>query len=116
MSGLLESFARTAEQVAATTRKLEKAALVGAYLNELTDADLARAARYFAGHQFAMRNALSEATSLSVENLRPRYVRLGDSGEVAFEAILETRGETATPSFDDIICELLDSENRADVI
>lgn len=110
-SGLLESFARTAERVAATTKKLEKAALVGAYLDELTDADLARAARYFAGHQFAMndarttnvgtgvlRDALSEATGLSVENLRPRYVRLGDSGEVAFEAVLETRGEGAAPA------------------
>lgn len=109
-SGLLDSFARTAERVAATTKKLEKAALVGAYLHELTDADLTRAARYFAGHQFAMndarttnvgtsvlRDALSEATGLSVENLRPRYVRLGDAGEVACEAILETRGETAAP-------------------
>ena len=110
-SGLLESFARTAERVAATTKKLEKAALVGAYLDELTDEDLARAARYFAGHQFAMndarttnvgtgvlRDALAEATGLSVENLRPRYVRLGDSGEVAFEAVLETRGEADAPS------------------
>jgi DNA ligase-1 len=109
--GLLESFARTAEAVAATTKKLEKAALTGAYLHKLDDADLARAARYFAGHQFAMndarttnvgtsvlREALSEATGLSVENLRPRYVRLGDSGEVAYEAILETKGQAVKPS------------------
>jgi DNA ligase-1 len=107
----LERFAETAEHVAATAKKLEKAALVGLYLNELDDADLSRAARYFAGHQFAMndarttnvgtsvlREALSDATGLSVENLRPRYVRLGDSGEVAYEAILETQGETRTPS------------------
>ncbi|MBA2732416.1 MAG: ATP-dependent DNA ligase [Acidobacteria bacterium] len=110
-SGLLENFARTAEAVGATTKKLEKAALVGAYLLELEDADLARAARYFAGHQFAMndarttnvgtsilREALSEATGLSVENLRPRYVRLGDSGEVAYEAMLETRKEVRAPA------------------
>ncbi|HKR02415.1 MAG TPA: hypothetical protein VJT09_17190, partial [Pyrinomonadaceae bacterium] len=109
--GLLESFARAAEGVAATTKKLEKAALVGTYLHELDDADLARAARYLAGHQFAMndarttnvgtsvlREALSEATGLSVENLRPRYVRLGDSGEVAYEAIQEARGEQPAPS------------------
>ncbi|HEV7860336.1 MAG TPA: ATP-dependent DNA ligase [Pyrinomonadaceae bacterium] len=101
-SGLLEGFARTAEQIAATMKKLEKAALLGAYLRELDDADLARAARYFAGHQFAMndarttnvgsgvlRDALSEATGIEVENLRPRYVRLGDAGEVAFEAVSE---------------------------
>jgi len=108
--GSMERFAQTAEAVGATTKKLEKAAIVGAYLHELEDPDLARAARYLAGHQFAMndarttnvgssviRDALSEATGLSVEDLLPRYVRLGDSGEVAYEAILEARGEMAAP-------------------
>ncbi|HEX8650055.1 MAG TPA: ATP-dependent DNA ligase [Pyrinomonadaceae bacterium] len=107
----LERFAETAERVAATTKKLEKAALVGAYLHELNDGDIARAARYFAGHQFAMndarttnvgtgvlRDALSAATGLSLEDLRPRYVRLGDSGEVAYEAILETRPGQVSPT------------------
>lgn len=107
---LLASFAQTAELVSATSKKLEKAALLGAYLHELTDADLARAARYFAGLQFAMsdqrttnvgssvlRAALSEATGLSIENLRPRYVRLGDSGEVAYEAMSEVKGTTVIP-------------------
>ncbi len=110
-NGLLETFATTAEAVAATTKKLEKAALLGAYFHTLADADLMRAARYFAGHQFPLsdvrttnvgtsilRAALSDATGLGVENLRPRYVRLGDSGEVAFEAVMETRGTTSEPS------------------
>ena len=110
-NGLLETFAATAERVAATTKKLEKAALLGAYFHTLTDADLQRAARYFAGHQFALsdvrttnvgtstlRAALSEATGLSIEALRPRYVRLGDSGEVAFEAVTETRDSQGEPS------------------
>lgn len=110
-SGWLSSFALTAESVAATTKKLEKARLLGAYLQSLADADLERAARYFAGHQFAqndarttnvgtalLRAALSAATGLSVEDLRPRYVRLGDSGEVAAEAIRETKGESLEPS------------------
>lgn len=109
--GLLETFAATAEAVAATTKKLEKAALLGAYFHTLADADLMRAARYFAGHQFplsdirttnvgtsTLRAALSDATGLGVENLRPRYVRLGDSGEVAFEAVTETRGSRSEPS------------------
>jgi DNA ligase-1 len=109
---LLERFAQTAEAVAATTKKLEKAALVGAYLHDLNDPDLARAARYFAGQQFALndmrttnvgnsvlRDALSEATGISVEDLRPRYVRLGDAGEVAFEAIREaTRDHQRAPT------------------
>jgi DNA ligase-1 len=102
----LESFARVAEAVAATTKKLEKARLLGAYFDDLGDEDLARAARYFAGQQFALkdmrttnvgtgvlRDAIAEVTGLDVENLRPRYVRLGDSGDVAFEAFAEARKE-----------------------
>jgi DNA ligase 1 len=103
---LLQSFAETAERVAATTKKLEKAALLGEYFQDLVDADLARAARYFAGHQFplhdmrttnvgssVLREALSEATGFDIEGLRPRYVRLGDAGEVAFEVINEAKGK-----------------------
>jgi DNA ligase-1 len=111
--GALETFARVADKVAATTKKLEKAALLGAYFHALADDDLLRAARYFAGHQFALndarttnvgggmlRDAISEVTGLDVENLRPRYVRLGDSGEVAFEALDETgRGRVVKPTF-----------------
>jgi DNA ligase-1 len=101
---LLERFAEVAEQVAATTKKLAKAALVGDYLNQLVDADLNRAARYFAGQQFAQNdarttnvggsiisNALSEATGLSQQELAPIYVRLGDAGETAQEAILAAK-------------------------
>ena len=98
----LQQFGEVAEAIAATTKKLEKAALLGSYLRELNDIDLARAARYLAGHQFALSDsrttnvggriigeALSVATGLSLEELSPRYVRLGDAGEVAFEAVQE---------------------------
>lgn len=104
---LLEAFARTAEAIAATTAKLEKSALAGEYLRRLGDADLSRAARYFAGHRFAMndarttnvggsmlRAALADATGVSIDDLRPRYVRLGDAGEVAAEVIHEVAGDT----------------------
>src|SRR6476659_9047430 len=100
----LQSFAECAEAVAATTKKLEKASLLGAYLERLSDPDLTRAARYFAGHQFAMADArttnvggsiisaaLSEATGVSQEDLYPRYVRLGDPGELAEEIVKEAR-------------------------
>jgi DNA ligase-1 len=112
-NGALEAFARVADEVAATTKKLEKARLLGAYFHALADGDLVRAARYFAGHQFALndarttnvgggmlRDAISEVTGLDVENLRPRYVRLGDAGEVAQEAFAESgRGEVVKPTF-----------------
>lgn len=111
-SARFEAFSRVAEEVAATTKKLEKAALLGAYFHTLDDADLVRAARYFAGHQFALndprttnvgggvlRDAICEVTGLDLENLRPRYVRLGDSGEVAGEAFAEAgRGAAVEPT------------------
>ncbi|HVQ36739.1 MAG TPA: hypothetical protein VMS31_04370, partial [Pyrinomonadaceae bacterium] len=100
----LERFAEIAEAIASTTKKLEKAALLGGYLRRLDDADLGRAARYFAGHQFASNDArttnvggsiitaaLSEATGLSKDELYPIYVRLGDAGETAFEAVTKAK-------------------------
>src|SRR6266852_2142836 len=100
----LESFAKIAEAVAATTKKLEKAALLGEYFAQLDDNDLARAARYFAGQQFALSDArttnvggsiLSEAlcaaTNVSQESLGPRYARWGDGGDVAFEVFCEAK-------------------------
>jgi DNA ligase-1 len=100
----LQSLAEVAEQVAATTKKLAKVALVGNYLKQLDDADLSRAARYFAGHQFPLNDArttnvggsiisvaLSEATGFSLQELQPIYVRLGDAGEAAYEAVKAAR-------------------------
>src|SRR4026209_1425066 len=103
-SATLQAFAECAEAVAATTKKLEKAAILGAYLQPLSDPDLIRAARYFAGHQFALADArttnvggsilstaLSEATGFSPEDLYPRWVRLGDPGDLAAEIIKEAK-------------------------
>ena len=98
----LEEFARTAERVAATTKKLEKARLLGEYFAHLGDDDLARAARYFAGQQFAqsdvrttnvggsiLSEAMCLATGITPETLGPRYARWGDAGDVAFEIFAE---------------------------
>ena len=103
-AGTLQAFAECAEAVAETTKKLEKAAILGDYLKTLSDPDLVRAARYFAGQQFALNDArttnvggsiisaaLSEATGFSGEDLYPRYVRLGDPGELAEEVVKEAR-------------------------
>src|SRR5438132_12971803 len=100
----LESFARTAEAVAATTKKLQKAKLLGDYFEQLSDEDLARAARYFAGQQFAQSDvrttnvggsilgeAICLATGVDPASLGPRYARWGDAGDVAFEIFCEAR-------------------------
>jgi len=105
----LEQFARVAEKVAGTTKKLEKAALLGDYFQQLSDEDLARAARYFAGQVFALHDArttnvggrilsdaLIAATGLHAD-LGARYARWGDAGDVAFEMFTETKG-TNVPS------------------
>jgi len=101
-----ESFARTAEAVAATTRKLEKAALLEDYFRQLDDEDLARAARYFAGQQFAssdarttnvggsiLSEAMTSATGANPESLGARYAHWGDAGDVAFELFVEAKPE-----------------------
>src|SRR5467141_2988914 len=106
----LERFAQTAEAVAATRKKLEKSALLGDYFKELHDIDLARAARYLAGQQFALTDsrttnvggriisdALMEATGFDIEDLLPRYVRLGDAGEAAFELLKEAKRNYQSP-------------------
>ena len=103
-AGTLQAFAECAEAIAATTKKLEKAAILGGYLKTLSDPDLTRAARYFAGQQFTLNDArttnvggsiisaaLSEATGFSGEELYPRYVRLGDPGDLAEEVVKESR-------------------------
>ena len=100
----LEQFGRTAEAVAATTKKLEKARLLGEYFAHLADDDLTRAARYFAGQQFAQNDvrttnvggsilseAMCVATGVAPESLGSRYARWGDAGDVAFEIFCEAR-------------------------
>jgi DNA ligase-1 len=102
----LQGFAEAAEKVAATSKKLEKASILGGYLHNLSDADLSRAARYFAGQQFAMTDArttnvggsiisaaLREATGFSPDDLYGRYVRLGDPGDLAAEIVSESKKE-----------------------
>jgi len=108
---LLQQFGEVADAISATRKKLEKTALLGNYFKELNDADLERAARYFAGHQFALSDsrttnvggsiiseALCQATGFSTENLAPRYVRLGDAGETAYEAVKEARHGIQLPA------------------
>jgi len=51
---LFSEFAQVAERIAATPKRLEKAAMLGEYCRLLDDDDLALAARYFAGYLFSL--------------------------------------------------------------
>ena len=104
----LERFGQTAEAVAATAKKLQKAAVLGEYFGALADDDLARAARYFAGQQFALSDArttnvggsilsaaMMSATGVSGEQLGASYARWGDGGDAAFEIFSEAKANNS---------------------
>ena len=86
-------FARTARAISQTPGKIEKVALVATYLRELSDADLAAAARFFTGNPFAQREertlslgsrtivaAAHAAWSVAEGELRANYRATGDLG------------------------------------
>jgi DNA ligase-1 len=92
-------FAQTAEAVGATTKRLEKAAILGAYFAALPDDDLVRAARFLAGYTFPQRDgrttsvggaallaAILAVSGADEAHLRGRLVARGDVGDVAQEA------------------------------
>ncbi len=102
-SGLFGAFGATAEAVRATAKRLEKSAILGAYFQTLSDDDLARAARYFTGAPFPLRDqrtvnvggaaliiALVAATGADDTQVRQRLVALGDAGDVAGELFADS--------------------------
>src|SRR5687768_12917908 len=101
-------FSQSAEQIAATTKRLEKAAFVAEFLAPLGDEDLALASRYFAGQVFSTRDgrvvniggaaimkAIDALTNHPFDEVRSVLVGLGDSGEVAYR-VLPARDATLT--------------------
>nr|WP_242028239.1 ATP-dependent DNA ligase [Pseudanabaena sp. FACHB-2040] len=95
-----ERFAIAAEQIAATTKRLAKAAILGEYLTALADEDLRLAARYFAGSPFplsdqrvlnvggaALLNALQAVSGAERSSLQEALVKRGDLGDVAREVL-----------------------------
>jgi DNA ligase-1 len=93
------AFSQTAEAVSQVSSRLEKARLLGEYFQTLTDADLRRAALYFGGHLFPLREgrtvniggaalfaATKEVSGADETFLRERLVARGDFGDVALEA------------------------------
>jgi DNA ligase-1 len=97
-------FARVAEQVAATTKRNEKAAILGVYFKELSDQDLEIAARFFAGHVFPLWDqrttnvggaslfaAITGVTGIDRDTLYSRLVPLGDLGDLAQEAFARAK-------------------------
>lgn len=100
-------FCQIASQVSATTKRLEKAALLGDYFALLDDDDLRIAARFFAGSVFPLRDqrtlnvggaaltkALLEVSQADETRLRTRLVQLGDIGDLSGEVLPEPESST----------------------
>jgi DNA ligase-1 len=89
-------FALACERLAATTKKLEKAALLKAYFATLPDDDLALAARFLAGRPFALadervlnvgwavvRDVVCELSTMPSEAFGVLATRMGEAGAAA---------------------------------
>jgi DNA ligase-1 len=103
----LAAFALVAEQIGATTRKLEKIELLRGYFAELPPEALGPAAIYFTGRPFAasdgralacgwaiIKSALLAVSGMSEADFRSTYRRYSDSGDTA-QALLEGRTSPA---------------------
>jgi DNA ligase-1 len=105
-------FATTAEQVGATTKRTEKAAILGAFFSGLSDNDLQIGARFFAGHIFALWDerttnvggaalfaAITGVTGFDRDALYSRLVPLGDLGDLAQEVFTDAgiSGDAKSP-------------------
>ncbi len=93
-------FAQTCDAIAATTKKLEKTALVAAYLRSLPLSEAATAAIFLSGRPFPayeqatlqvggalLWRVISELSGKSERELTEIYRRHGDAGSVAAEAL-----------------------------
>src|SRR5215831_7149559 len=98
-------FAETAEATAATTKRNEKAALLGRYFAALSDSELAVAARFFSGQIFpqwdqrttniggsALLTAIGAVSEMTRDELTARLVTRGDLGDVARDAFAAAGG------------------------
>ena len=100
MSDRFADWVSTADAVRATTKKLEKMAILGRYLAGLGDRDLVIAARLFAGAPFprkdervlsvgwsALADVLLERSGKTAEDMQRSYQRHADLGDVAHELV-----------------------------
>lgn len=95
-----QRFAIVAERIAATPKRLTKAATLGSYFAALSDDDLRLAARYFAGSPFpqfdqrvlqvggtALMTTLLAVSNAELDTLQAELVQRGDLGDVAGDVL-----------------------------
>lgn len=113
---LFSEFAQVCEQVGATTKKLQKAALLKAFFDQLDDSDLLVAARFFAGTPFALidqrvlsvggaviRDAVLQLTGVDRERFGHLVVATGEIGRAAQELLPGHVATMATLTLADVL-------------
>jgi DNA ligase-1 len=106
---MLNDFCRTANAIAATTKKSEKERLLADYLAALDDAGLERAAVFFSGSPFprkdqrtagvggaALTEALVEVTGRPSGEVWAAWPKYGDAGDTAAELFDDDPARTVT--------------------
>ncbi len=106
MSAALKGFAELCEQLSATSKKLEKRALISDYLKSLTVEDASRAALYLSGQPFAetdrrtlnvggslLSKIVSQLSGADKTAMYAAYRRHGDLGAAAFD-LFQSRNDT----------------------
>lgn len=103
-------FARTADAVGSTTKRLEKLAMLAEYFSSLSDDDLAIACRFLSGHPFpssdertlnvgysAVSNVLLDLSGADPRRYGELVLRLGDPGDAAEQVLPTTPVEPSDP-------------------
>ncbi|HET9306384.1 MAG TPA: ATP-dependent DNA ligase [Candidatus Sulfotelmatobacter sp.] len=102
----MEQFSQTCDAIAATTKKLEKIALVADYLKSRSTLEAAVSAIFLSGRPFPvweettlqvggrwLWRIVAELSGKEEADLTAAYRRLGDLGEVAREVLPERKGQ-----------------------
>jgi DNA ligase-1 len=102
MNGKFLAFAELNEALAATSKKLEKRALIAKYLQSLELEDAARAALYLAGTPFAEtdRRGLNVGGSLLTKALMQRAGLENTAGQAALHAAYRRHGDLGAAAED----------------
>ena len=106
---MLSAFSRTANAIAATTKKSEKERILAAFLVTLDDASLERAAVFFSGSPFARREqrvtgvggaiiseAVAEATGRTVDEVWAPWPKYADPGDTIAESFADDASRDLT--------------------
>src|SRR6201996_6263263 len=115
MSASLEQFAQLCQELAATSKKLEKRSLIANYLKTLAIKDASRAALYLSGQPFAetdrrtlnvggslLSKAVSQLSGADRDAMYAAYRKNGDLGAAAYDLLANRQPMSPTLTLEDV--------------